>query len=107
MKKVYMTFDEYDETLETLSSIPLPDKGPFYPSIEEIEEYGSGKNPDIKDKRLIMMLVYLLEKNPKPDADDEDAIASMDAMKKFVNEHLVLMDSEEEIKEALLDQSTD
>lgn len=75
-----LTFDEYDELLEKFEKI---EGNTFWPSVQDIDLME--KNPD----KYIVFCCYLLEKNKKPETNQEKY--SKKNLHSFVNKYLELV----------------
>jgi len=93
-KKVHMTFEEYDNLMENLSDIKLPEIIVKIPEIKDINTYLSACQKG-ELKRMVIFLSWLLEQEL---AETEEERTRMKAIKQFVNEHLVLYDKCEDVE---------
>lgn len=83
-----MTFDEYDEMINKFEEI---DTHRFWVQVTLVEDMES--NPDF----WLPFLCYLLEKDDDTETSEEEY--SKKTIKRFVNKHLVLVDSYDNGKE--------
>lgn len=81
-----LTFDEYDEMLKRFEKVNSPTLWPCVDAIDIME-----KEP----QKWIIFAIYILEKNNPPKNNKEKY--SQKNLKTFVNKHLELVDTEEEI----------
>ena len=96
MDVVYMTFNEYDDLLEKSEEITFVKENGYFPTLRDIEKHEPSEANQIDPKRFIIFLAWLLEKNPPPETYDE--LESHENIKLYLKKHLVLADSEREIK---------
>jgi hypothetical protein len=83
-----MTYNKYDQLLETFNEMKAP---LYWPTIQQIDEWEN--DPD----KWLEFCCYLYEKSPAPTTGAERY--SKRNMLDFINRHLQLVDEEEEREE--------
>ena len=81
VKKIKMTFDEYDKTLEVFEEMKTP---VIIPTYEQVEDFYN--NP----KKWLMFCCYILEKFPTTENASDKYIKKN--IRNFVNEYLELVE---------------